>query len=306
MSFAYQGKSDVSEEGAAGTFLAHLPSGTPVYCYNRQLDMKSLFPSYSVEDSFIVLKHLPADILADHEGQLPGRCDYSPPLQILIITMPSQPHEAAACSFEVMIGCLARDMAVGRRVAPCGATHIDTPERSKQADRSWKPARQQREFPTVVLEIGFSEMRQKLESDIAWCINGSKGQVRMGITLEIERRSRSIEIFSWVPAFELSLCNTYITAGDRQIIDRRITNPPPPQMTQKILLTGGRDGSSPTTEGAPLTIPFRTLLLDEPGEGEGNFVLTAEMLHDLAERVWDAIDDAEGIEAKKRNKRHTA
>jgi hypothetical protein len=43
--------------------------------------------------------------------------------------------------------------------------------------------------------------------------------------------------------------------------------------------------------------------LDEPGESEEDFVLTAEMLlHNLAERVWDAIDDAEMIKAKKRSK----
>lgn len=37
------------------------------------------------------------------------------------------------------------------------------------------------------------------------------------------------------------------------------------------------------------------------------FVFTAEMLlHNLAEPVWDAIDDAETIKAKKRNNHHTA
>lgn len=55
-----------------------------------------------------------------------------------------------------------------------------------------------------------------------------------------------------------------------------------------------------------MTIPFYALLLNQPGEGEGDFVFTAEMLlHDLAECVWDAIDDAETIKAKKRENHHT-
>jgi hypothetical protein len=59
-------------------------------------------------------------------------------------------------------------------------------------------------------------------------------------------------------------------------------------MTQRILITRGRDGSSPTVKGGPLTIPFHTLLLDKPRQGEGDLVFTAGMmLHDLAERIWN-------------------
>jgi hypothetical protein len=260
MSRVYQSESVVSEEGA-GTFLAHLPSGTHVYCYNEQCAMETLFPPYSVEDQFVVLKHFPAEILAEYEERLPGRCDYSPSLQILIMTMPSEPHEEAASDFEAMIVTLAQKMNVNRRIAKRGATRTDTPERYKQADRSWKPAHQGREFPTVTLEVSFSETTLKLERDIAWWINGSKGEVRMGITIDIKRGSHSIEIKSWTPAFEPSLRDIYITAGGRQVVDRRIKNPPPPRMTQRILITRGRDGSSPTIEGEPLTIPFHTLLL---------------------------------------------
>jgi hypothetical protein len=73
-------------------------------------------------------------------------------------------------------------------------------------------------------------------------------------------------------------------------------------MAQRILIKKGSEGSSSTIEGGPLTVPFHTLLVNEPGEGEGDFVLTAEMLlHDLAECVWDAIENTEMIKAKERN-----
>ncbi|KOS40617.1 hypothetical protein ACN38_g8528 [Penicillium nordicum] len=219
--------------------------------------------------------------------------------------MPSLPHEEAASSFEVMIVTLAKEMSVYRRIMKCGATRVDTPERNKQADRSWQPVLQVSKFPTVALEVSFSETTLKLERDIAWWINGSKGEVRMGITIDIKRGSHSIEIKSWTSTLEPSLRNIHITAGSRQVIDRSIKNPPPPRMTQRILITRGRDGSSPTIQGESLTIPFHTLLLDGLGEGEGDFVFTAEMLlHDLAEPVWNAIDHAEAI--KERNNHHTA
>lgn len=301
MSYVYQSEEVVSEEGA-NPFLEHLPPDTPVYRYDRRCVINSILPPYSVEDCFVVLKHFPPEIFAECEEELPQRCDYSPPLQILIIKMPSQPHEEAAYSFEMMIGTIAKEMQVFRRIAGCGATRIDTPGRSKQADRSWKPARQVRKFPTVALEVGFSETTAKLEKDIAWWINESEGEVRMGVTVDIKRRSGCIEIKSWTPAFEPSLHLDNVTVSGRHVVKRHVDNLPPPQIAQRVLFKRGRDGFGPTIEGEGLSIPFHTLLLDEPGEGEGDFVLTAEMLlHDLAERVWDAIDDAEKIWAKKRS-----
>jgi hypothetical protein len=44
----------------------------------------------------------------------------------------------------------------------------------------------------VALEVGFSETTAKPERDIAWWINTSKGDVKMGLTIDIKRRSGSI------------------------------------------------------------------------------------------------------------------
>ncbi|KAF3385191.1 hypothetical protein F1880_001825 [Penicillium rolfsii] len=301
MSRVYRSESVVSEE-SAGSFLEHLPSDTPVYYYDENCAMETLIPKYSVEDHFVVLKQISSETFAEQEEQLPGRCDYSPSLQTLILTMPSQPHEAAADRFGHMIGKLASDMGVSRLIALRGATIVETPKREKQSDRSWAPRHTRREFPTVALEVGFSETTAKLEADIAWWINESKGEVRMGITVDIKRRSGDIEIKSWIPAFEPLPSHVYITLGGRRVVDRRTKNLPPPRMTQRILIKKGRDGSGPTIEGGPLTVPFHTLLLKEPGEGEGDFVFTADMLlHDLADEIWDAIENAEFIKAKKRS-----
>ncbi|KAL3712254.1 [4Fe-4S] proteins maturation [Talaromyces marneffei ATCC 18224] len=303
MPWAYESVGVVSGEGAKSqvesAFLAYLPPDTPVYHYEKQADLGSLFPPFSVEDRFVVLKHVPPKVLEKHEGRLPGRCNYSPLLRILIITMPSLPHEEAASSFEIMMVTLFKEMRVYRRIYLCGATRVDTPNRKKQADRSWKPTRQHRKFPTVALEVRFSETTAKLERDIAWWINESKGEVKMGITIDIKPRSGHIEVKSWTAAFESLSSHVYITANGRQVLDRHINHLPPPRMTHRILLKRGINGAGPTIEGGDLVIPFRSLLLDEPGEGEGDFVITADtMLRDFAERIWDGIDDAEAIKAQ--------
>ncbi|KAJ5291821.1 hypothetical protein N7478_001072 [Penicillium angulare] len=300
MSYPYQNEDVVSEEGTC-TFLAHLPSDTPVYRYAKKCTMESLFPQYSIEDRFIVLKNLPPERLAKHDEKFPGRCDYSPSLQILIITMPSQPHEEAACSFGIIIATLAKEIEVYRRISNWGSTLIETPDRSKQADRSWVPARLQSEFPTVALEVGFSVTTAKLERDIAWWINTSKGDVKMGLTIDI-KRSGSIEIKSWTPPLMPVPSHVYITAHGRPVVDRRISDPPSPRMAQRIFITRGRDGCNPTIEGGDLIIPFHALMLEQPREGEHDLVLTTELLlQDLAERVWVAIDQAQTIKAKNSN-----
>ncbi|KAJ5086745.1 hypothetical protein NUU61_008052 [Penicillium alfredii] len=294
MPYDYQSEGVVSEEGA-NPFLEHLPPDTPVYRYDRQCVIESLLPPYSVKDRFVVIKDFPPKKI-DKDEDLPRYCDYSRPHQILIIKMPGQPHEEAAASFEKMITIIANDMQVIRRIAFCGATRVSTPDRDKQADRSWKPRRQARKFPTVALEVGFAETTAKLEQDIAWWINESRGEVGMGITVDI-KRSGCIDIKSWIPAFDPSL-RDHVTASGRHV--NNTNNLPPPQVAQRVLFKRGRDESGSAIEGGGLTIPFHTLFLDEPGEGERDFVLTVDMLllH-LAGCVWDAIDDEE-IKARER------
>lgn len=49
---------------------------------------------------------------------------------------------------------------------------------------------QKEEIPNGGIRIRhFGDNYKKLEKDIAWWINGSKSEVRMGITIDIKRRS---------------------------------------------------------------------------------------------------------------------
>lgn len=291
----------MSEEGA-NPFLEHLPFDTPVYSYDRQCAIESLFPpcSGSVEDRFVVLKNFPPDAFSQHE-ELPRLCDYSPLFRILIIKMPGGPHEDAALQFNYLIMTLAENMSVRRLVRPWGSTRVDTPDRRKQADSGWGPRGPPRQFPTVALEVGFTETTAKLENDIAWWINGSDGDVTMGITVDI-KGSGSIEIKTWTPGSEPPSHPNYTTASGRHVVDQGTYDPPPPRVAERVLLKRGRNGAPSTTEGNGITIPFRDLLLSEPGQGESDFVLTSQMLlEEVGEPVWDTMDQVERTKASKRS-----
>jgi hypothetical protein len=272
-------------------FLAHLPSDTPVYCYNEQYALDTLFPPHPLlEDFIVVIKNFPLTKFDELEERLLGRIEYSTTLEIIIITMPGQPHEEAVFGFAGLLAVLAHDMRVNRKIAKMGSTRIDLPDRKKQADCSWAPAFQGRQFPTVALEAGYSETAAKLKSDMERWIQDSRGQVKMGITIDIKRGSDNIEIKSWVPAPLQPPLKVSITASQRQVVDRRVKQRPTLQVTQTILIKRVANGNH-HVEGGNFIIPFETLMLAEPGEGEGDFVFTTEVLLDeLAELVWAAID----------------
>lgn len=52
---------------------------------------------------------------------------------------------------------LAHQMKVSRGISCLGTTRIDGEDRKKQADRAWSPIRQGHQFPTLALEVGYSQ-----------------------------------------------------------------------------------------------------------------------------------------------------
>lgn len=303
MSYSEVQPSNVAEEMASdravGAFLGQLPSDTPVYRYNEQNEMDSLFPPPPlIEDFTVVIKSFPPTKFNDLEEIFLGKTEYSIELQIIIITMASQPHEEAARGFEELFGSLARNMGVFRKISKLGSTRIAFHDRKKQADCSWRPAFQARQFPTLALEVEYTETAAKLQSDMERWIQDSRGQVKMGITIDIKRTSSNIEIKSWVPTSTQPPVNVYITAHQRRVVDRRVNQRPALEATQRILIKRGANGNH-SIEGGDLVIPFETLLLAQPAKGEEDFVFTKEMLlHEWAELIWDAIDEVQMAKAK--------
>ncbi|QKX63458.1 uncharacterized protein TRUGW13939_10628 [Talaromyces rugulosus] len=293
--------SPMNERGsdAEDEFLSHLPPDTPVFYYKSQFRLESLQPPESPYDSFVVIKAFPPELLDHLDEKLPGRLDYSLSLKVLILKMPSRPHEAAAEEFGAMLTTLANHMKVRRQISYLGSSRVDGEDRKKQADRSWAPVRTQGKFPSVVLEVGYTETAAKLERDIAWWVRQSEGRVKMGITIDIKRGSHNIEIKSWIPARPFTK-HVRLTASNRQVVNRDTSLQPPLRIAQKIVIKKGGNGKEPTIEGGSLIIPFKSLLLCEPGEGEDNFVFTEDMLiHDIADFIWVAIEKEE---AEKRAK----
>lgn len=100
-----------------------------------------------------------------------------------------------------------------------------------QADRVWMPVRQEGHFLTV--EVGYTQLASKLERDITSQLYESRGRLRMDITIDIKQGSGNIEIKSSVPARPYPQ-HIYITAHQRQVIDRRRNQQLPPHCAEDI------------------------------------------------------------------------
>ncbi|KAK2776101.1 hypothetical protein FQN52_003833 [Onygenales sp. PD_12] len=265
-------------------FLAYLPPDTPEYKYGGISSLRKAtskeYHRFLHEDNispYVIFTDISPKEASDNDENFPGRVDYSPPLQMLILTIPSLPHEEAARLFDQIIGQKAVEMKVRRLLSFRGATDSETRNRKKEADTSYAPRElppgRTAKWPTVAVEVGFSETSEKLKSDAAFWLNGSSGDVLTAITIDIKRSG-----------------NIYIIRWKRPAV---MANPKPePEAVQDIKIcrgTGGQEAAN--LMGEELRIPFQHMMLRDPGPGEGDFVITRdELLHDLADAIWYGMD----------------
>lgn len=160
--------------------------------YSNFLDHDHLSPS-------VIFKDVPPSEVAKHNEEFPGRIDYHRSLRLLVLTKPSPPHEICASAFGAFVCMCARKMGVHRSLYFPGASDVKGSDRIKQADRSFAPRGPSAPggfsgWPTVVLEVGFSETAEKLKRDAAWWLNKSDTRVQSVVTIDIKRPSGNIYI----------------------------------------------------------------------------------------------------------------
>ncbi|KLJ05481.1 hypothetical protein EMPG_11060 [Blastomyces silverae] len=266
-------------------FLKHLPPQTRKYKYSG---FQHLEEAVSEEyrrfldenrSPFVIFTDFPPNEIKNHEERFPGKVDYSPPLQILLLNIPSLPHEEAAEAFGYRLASKAEEMGILDILSLRGGTRTRTPAREKQADRSWAPRElppgRSTQWPTVALEVAFSESRERVKRDMAWWLRESAGDVCMAVSIDIKRQSGNIYVTSW--------------AQGR--MPARQHPRPAPKRIQEIVISRGQDGQPPNLTGDDLIIPFHQVMLRHPCSGETDFVFTKEDLLKVAQSVWHAIDN---------------
>jgi hypothetical protein len=207
--------------------------------------------------------------------------DYFPESKILVAKMP-----ATRATAQAYMGI--HDTIIAKRLAFMRTKHLDdqlqtlgradvfTPERIKPPDMSYRPVRlpdgRSKQWPSVVMQCGYSDADGKLANDARWWLNASGGDVGTVLTISVWKKNKGITFERW----ELI---SYPTRGDPAKMV--------PEVVQKVIVSKESDEPVRIT-GAPLVIGFDKLFLRpaEKEKGEGDIIIGEEDLAMVAEHVW--------------------
>lgn len=185
---------------------------------------------------------------------------------LLRMKIPSFEHEATKCTFGEIFSDWYRSHSKDRLIRTDGES-VRGQDQTKQADLAWRPGYppngRSYKWPTMVVEVAWSERRPKIEKDVKFWLANSNGQVMAALTITVTRSKITIE--SW----ELKSRN------DRMV----------PRPTQKIEIARKAAPKCPRIRGH-LGILFEDVFLQEKPKGVTDFVLNDENMEEMARKVW--------------------
>lgn len=199
---------------------------------------------------------------------------YDAHLQLLLVRMTKSPaHETASVTFHDIFLEAVEPTGLKRSLREIGsATHFASLS-AKEPDQAWRPHRlplnRSRDWPSVVVEVAYSETESKLGSSVRFWMRASGGDVKVVLTLRINHQQPKIRIEKWVSSSSSN------NNRQRHRLDQSVT-------------ISKADSNRIILSNAPLTVDFEDLFLRPASiPRERNIELDAEKLQYLATEIWD-------------------
>lgn len=228
---------------------------------------------------FIVFSHLDErTFLQDIDSREFAWFDsYSPSEEILIVKITTGAHELAHTGFALKMHEKLIQMNAHKSVYFKAKQTRGTRSRRKEPDQQFQPKilppGRSKQWPSMIIEAGYSESKSKLAADARWWLQESAGDVKVALTISIHKSKREIVYEIW------ELVDGHQTRAEPE---RRV-----PQSRQQVVVSQSQAAAS--VANAPLVIPFECLFLREAGAQE-DLILTNDDLIELAEYVWQGDD----------------
>ena len=265
--------------------------GVPVWTFTTIKNMQEIVSSYekkleaSEASPYLIFRVVTTDdLLKIERARENGKIDRGIRLthyvgwDILILKVPTAKHEMAHRYFgqELTIGAAA--MGLRREFRDLGATKFQVRRASKEGDTAFKPLSmrpREADWPTIVIEAGWSESLRKLRLDAGFWLEDSGGDVKIVLLISIGRRARTMIIEKWENR-SVSPNRPFTRSNTTQI----------PTQIQAITI----DSNSNTVNGAPLTLEFRKIFLRQAVPPlEHDFTFTAQDLSTFATIFWGSV-----------------
>ncbi|KAK2737867.1 hypothetical protein FQN55_000879 [Onygenales sp. PD_40] len=202
---------------------------------------------------------------------------YEKPLHILVLKMPSEPREIVGGQFEDLMAIKSAGMGVHNELVSRGGAGVTSSRRTKQPDCSYRPIHppgtRTTQWPTLVVEVGYSESAAKLEADATWWLNdsGVNNGVQIAVTISIKQNKREIIFRKY----------ERVHKSTRKQPDRMV-----PTIVQQITLSKPTDDAPVKVSSSPFVLSFEKVLLRDPAAGEGDISFSENDLRTLADKVW--------------------
>ncbi|OKL55854.1 hypothetical protein UA08_08884 [Talaromyces atroroseus] len=196
---------------------------------------------------------------------------YFPTLEILLVKMENERHGVASRKFGHMLVVQLSHMNNDRLdngLMPVGTAHFQTTDRIKRAHDSFRPRRfgssRTRHWPSLVLEVGFSEPYRKLKEDAKWWLTSSNDEVKSVVVISLNQRYREIVVEKWINRGQP-------TVEYRTVISQEAGR-------KKINISNNQ----------PLIIRFDDLFLRPANHNEHNITFSTDNWKEFADVVWES------------------
>ncbi|KKZ63353.1 hypothetical protein EMCG_02354 [[Emmonsia] crescens] len=265
------------EVGSRGEEVKHLlPTGTREYKYNGNIKyMEKIIPLERCAFLALVGDKSTSTTCSPFVGfsQVGNNRDiaklafsYDRINQVLVLRMPSRPHELAISAFGGFVTeKLARMGLNFFHLSNLMSTTVKTSQREKDPDTSWQPTKLPQkissQWPTFVLEVGFSESQAQLERDVRWWLEESNGDVGIAITIGIERKTDKLLVGRW--EMEASSRPTKRNSYRGSV----------PQLTETVCIRPTSASNVWEADGT-ITLPSEKIFLRSPKPQESDLILT--------------------------------
>jgi hypothetical protein len=261
--------------------------GVLVWTFTTIKDMQETISSYREEleaseaSPYLIFRLVTTDdLLKIERARENGKIDRGVRLThyvdwgILILKVLTAKHEAAHGNFGLKLTVRAVMMGLENEFFYLGATTFKVRRASKEGDSAFKPLSmrpREADWPTIVIEAGWSESLSKLRLDAGFWLEDSGGEVKIVLLLSVGRRARTMIIEKWETTRSITR-----TAGNVQIATK----------IQAVTI----DSNSNTINGAPLTLEFRKIFLRQAVPPlEHDFTFTAQDLSAFATKFWAGL-----------------
>ncbi|RSL50907.1 hypothetical protein BHE90_014799 [Fusarium euwallaceae] len=188
--------------------------------------------------------------------------------QKLIVVIPTEAHELLHLPLYGRISAAVFQMGLGFEWVSTGSTTRRSflNEDESEGDSSGRPRNPPgRRWPTLVIEAGYSRTLESLRRDVKWWFSASDHQVKIILLVHFDFSSEDIIIEKWQ-------------------VEQNETEGLEPSRSQLITISRGPDTDAVNSvSGGPLRLDFSLLFLRAAGQGEGDVVLSASELQQLAE-----------------------